>query len=163
MKLGLRGLFRRLAADSRLGSVETRYGIVDSRLHPATSFLRMTVTDTYGNDEGCSRRQSDIALSSRRRRELTMDLHKYRSQRRAIICLFVPAALALMAVLAPSHVAAQGTPQQRAGCEDEARWLCSNYIPDEDQITACMVRNIRSLSPRCRKVFGSKRRTQQRK
>jgi hypothetical protein len=93
--------------------------------------------------------------------KLTMDLHKYRSLRRAIICLVVPAALALVAALAPARVAAQGTPQQRAACEDEARWLCSNYVPDQDQVTACMVRNLHSLSPRCRAVFGSKRRTRQ--
>jgi hypothetical protein len=97
----------------------------------------------------------------------TMDVHEDRSPRRAIICLVVPAALALMAVLAfmallaPARVAAQGTPQQRAACEDEARWLCSNYVPDQDQVTACMVRNLHSLSPRCRAVFGSKRRTRQ--
>jgi hypothetical protein len=90
-----------------------------------------------------------------------MDVRKYRSLRRAIICLVVPSALALVAVLAPLRVAAQGTPQQRAACEDEARWLCSNYVPDQDQVTACMVRNVHSLSPRCRAVFGSKRRTRQ--
>jgi hypothetical protein len=90
-----------------------------------------------------------------------MDVHEDRSPRRAIICLVVPAALALMAVLAPACLAAQGTPQQRAACEDEARWLCSNYVPDQDQVTACMVRNVRSLSPRCQAVFGSKQRTRQ--
>jgi hypothetical protein len=90
-----------------------------------------------------------------------MDVHEDRSPRRAIICLVVPAALALMAVLVPARVAAQGTPQQRAACEEEARWLCSNYVPDQDQVTACMVRNVHSVSPRCRAVFGSKRRTRQ--
>jgi hypothetical protein len=95
-----------------------------------------------------------------------MDVHKYCSPRRGMLCLIVPTALALMGVvlvLAPSRLAAQGTPQQRAACEDEAKWLCSNYIPDEDQVTACMVRNLHSLSPRCRAVFGSgsKRRTRQ--
>jgi hypothetical protein len=46
--------------------------------------------------------------------KLLMDVHEDRSPRRAIICLVVPAALALMAVLVPARVAAQGTPQQRA-------------------------------------------------
>jgi len=59
-----------------------------------------------------------------------------------------------MAMLAPSLVAAQGTPQQRAACEDEAKWLCSNYIPDEGAIKACMLRNLKALSPRCRAMFG---------
>ena len=90
-----------------------------------------------------------------------MEVHNRCSTRRLILCLAVPTGLALMAMLAPSLVAAQGTPQQRAACEDEARWLCSNYVPDQDQVTACMVRNVHSLSPRCRAVFGSKRRTRQ--
>ena len=46
-----------------------------------------------------------------------------------------------------SPAAAQGTPQQRAACEAEAQWLCSNYIPDVDAITACMVRNRHLLEP----------------
>jgi hypothetical protein len=57
-----------------------------------------------------------------------MDVHNRCSPRRLILRLAVPAGLALMAMLAPSLVAAQGTPQQRAACEDEAKWLCSNYF-----------------------------------
>jgi hypothetical protein len=93
-----------------------------------------------------------------------MDAHVRCWPRQLILCLAASAAFSLMVMLAPSPVAAQGTPQQRAACEDEARFLCSNYIPDQDQITACMVRNVRSLSPRCRAMFGkgSKRRTRSR-
>jgi hypothetical protein len=83
-----------------------------------------------------------------------MDVHNRCSTRRLILCLAVPTGLALMAMLAPSLVAAQGTPQQRAACEDEAKWLCSNYIPDEGAIKACMLRNLKALSPRCRAMFG---------
>ena len=72
--------------------------------------------------------------------------------------------LVLTALLTSLPAAAQGTPQQRAACEAEGRWLCSNYIPDADQITACMVRNLRLLSPRCRAIFrgGSRRGTRKR-
>jgi hypothetical protein len=83
-----------------------------------------------------------------------MEVHNRCSTRRLILCLAVPTGLALMAMLAPSLVAAQGTPQQRAACEDEAKWLCSNYIPDEGAIKACMLRNLKALSPRCRAMFG---------
>jgi hypothetical protein len=69
--------------------------------------------------------------------------------------LVASAAIALLSALASSPSAAQGTPQQRAACEDEARWLCSNYIPDADAITACMVRNRHLLSPRCRAALGT--------
>ena len=78
-----------------------------------------------------------------------------RPRRKFIIrSIAIPAALALGALLAPSHVAAQGTPEQRAACEDEARWLCSNYIPDAEAIKGCMLRNLKHLTPRCRAMFG---------
>jgi hypothetical protein len=83
-----------------------------------------------------------------------MEVHNLRALRQLILRLAMPASLALMAGLAPSLVAAQGTPQQRAACEDEAKWLCSNYIPDEGAIKACMLRNLKALSPRCRAMFG---------
>lgn len=71
-----------------------------------------------------------------------------------ILSLAVPAGLVLVALLLPSFVAAQGTLEQRAACEDEARWLCSNYIPDAEAIKGCMLRNLDQLSPRCRAMFG---------
>ncbi len=70
----------------------------------------------------------------------------------------IPLAL-FLAVLSAVPAAAQGTPQQRAACEQEARWICSNYIPDVDAITACMVRNRHLLSPRCRAMFGGSKST----
>ncbi len=94
-----------------------------------------------------------------------MDVHDRCSPRQLILSLALAAGLALVAALAPSPVAAQGTPEQRAACEDEARWLCSNYIPDERAIIACMARNRQSLSPRCRAMFGggAKQRTRHRR
>jgi hypothetical protein len=91
-----------------------------------------------------------------------MDVQIRCSPRRLVHCLVLPPALALIAALASSPAAAQGTPQQRAACEEEAKWLCSNYIPDEQAITACMVRNRQSLSPPCRKFFNPKKRARER-
>ena len=79
---------------------------------------------------------------------------RQRRSPRFLSCFAAPAVLALMAATASSPAVAQGTPQQRAACEEEARWICSNYIPDVDAITACMVRNRHLLSPRCRAMFG---------
>ncbi len=81
-------------------------------------------------------------------------------QKSIVVSFAVPACLALLALLqlAPSRVVAQGTPEQRAACEDEARWLCSNYIPDADAIKGCMLRNLDQLSPRCRAMFREPRR-----
>ena len=61
--------------------------------------------------------------------------------------------LALMAPLAAAPAAAQGTPEQRAACEGDALRLCSQFVPDVARITACMQRNKRHLSPRCRAMF----------
>ncbi len=78
----------------------------------------------------------------------------YRRRQPIIFSFAVLPGLALVALLAPSYVAAQGTAEQRAACEDEARWLCSNYIPDAEAIKGCMLRNLDQLSPRCRAMFG---------
>jgi hypothetical protein len=87
--------------------------------------------------------------------------NRYPPRTPLILSFVVRAGLALVTLLAPSYVAAQGTPEQRAACEDEARWLCSNYIPDIEAIKGCMSRNLDQLSPRCRAMFGhrSKRQT----
>jgi hypothetical protein len=91
-----------------------------------------------------------------------MEPENRRPNSKSIVFSFaVPATAALVAaLLAIPHAAAQGTAEQRAACEDEARWLCSNYIPDAEAIKGCMLRNLNQLSPRCRAMFdhGSKRR-----
>jgi hypothetical protein len=55
--------------------------------------------------------------------------------------------------------AAQGTPEQRAACENDAMRFCGQHVPDVQRITACMAQHRRYLSPRCRAVFqgGAKR------
>lgn len=83
-----------------------------------------------------------------------MKVYPLYSPRQLFICLALTAGPALTAALLPSTAAALGTPQQRAACEDEARWLCSNYIPDEEAVKSCMMRNLNALSPRCRAMFG---------
>jgi hypothetical protein len=91
-----------------------------------------------------------------------MNVNCSRSPRLLAVCLAVSAGLAL-ASIAPSRVSAQGTPEQRAACEEEAKYLCANYIPDEQQITACMVRNVHSLSPKCRATFETKKKARKHK
>jgi hypothetical protein len=86
-----------------------------------------------------------------------MNVNCSRSRRLITLCLAVSTGLVFGTTLAPSRVLAQGTPEQRAACEEEAKYLCANYIPDEQQIIACMVRNIHSLSPTCRAMFDKKK------
>ena len=90
-----------------------------------------------------------------------MNVNCRRSPRLLALHLAVSTGVVLASV-APSRVAAQGTPEQRAACEDEAKYLCANYIPDEQQITACMVRNIHSLSAQCRAMFETKKKPRKR-
>jgi len=62
--------------------------------------------------------------------------------------------LALAAPAAPA--AAQGTPAQRAACEQDAYRLCSQFIPDENRTTNCLRRHRISLSPPCRALLSGK-------
>ena len=61
--------------------------------------------------------------------------------------------LALSAPLVSAPAAAQGTPEQRAACMDDALRLCAEFVPDVARITACMQRKHRQLTPRCRTMF----------
>lgn len=50
---------------------------------------------------------------------------------------------------------AQGTPEQRQACQPDAMRLCSEFVPDVDRITACMIKQRMRLSPACRAVFST--------
>jgi hypothetical protein len=69
-------------------------------------------------------------------------------------CLLLGFAL----IAAATPAAAQGTPEQRAACEQDAYRLCSQYIPDERRTGACLRRNRIKLSPACRRLFSGGRR-----
>jgi hypothetical protein len=56
---------------------------------------------------------------------------------------------------APAAAQAQGTPEQQQACQPDAMRLCSEFVPDVDRITACMIKNRMRLSPPCRAVFTS--------
>ena len=56
--------------------------------------------------------------------------------------------------LTATPAAAQGTPEQRAACEQDAYRLCSQYIPDERRTGNCLRRNRINLSPACRRLFS---------
>jgi hypothetical protein len=58
-----------------------------------------------------------------------------------------------------SPAGAQGTPEQRAACENDAMRLCSEFGGDVQRITTCMSQKRRYLSPQCRVYFDGKRRS----
>jgi len=69
-------------------------------------------------------------------------------------CLLLGLALAV----STTPAAAQGTPAQRAACEQDAYRFCSQYIPDESRTANCLRRHRVSLSPACRAMFSGRRR-----
>lgn len=72
----------------------------------------------------------------------------------AASCLLLGLALAAGSTATPA--AAQGTPAQRAACEQDAYRLCNQFIPDENSTASCLRRNRMNLSPACRVVFSGK-------
>jgi hypothetical protein len=51
---------------------------------------------------------------------------------------------------------AQPVANAEQACTPDAMRLCSEFIPDESKITACLRKNRRALSPECRKVFSGR-------
>lgn len=49
--------------------------------------------------------------------------------------------------------AAQGTPEQRDACMDDAYRFCGKLIPNEPMIEACLEQKLSQLSPACRAQF----------
>jgi hypothetical protein len=64
--------------------------------------------------------------------------------------------LALLSVIASTGSSmAQGTPDERRACTPDAFRLCSAYIPDSDEITACLRAKNAELSEPCRKIISA--------
>jgi hypothetical protein len=64
--------------------------------------------------------------------------------------------LALLSVIAStSSSMAQGTPDERRACTPDVFRLCSAYIPDSDEITACLRAKNVELSDPCRKIISA--------
>ena len=45
--------------------------------------------------------------------------------------------------------------EAQAVCMNDAMTLCAEFVPDEDQIMACMQQRRAQLSPPCRQVFDA--------
>jgi hypothetical protein len=57
----------------------------------------------------------------------------------------------------PEPAKAASAEEQRL-CQDDAFRVCSHTIPDEPRTKACMVANLRKLSPGCRRIMTQSRR-----
>ena len=65
--------------------------------------------------------------------------------------------LTVIVFSAPAPAAAYTQDEQMA-CQDDAFRLCGQAIPDEQRVKACLIANMRRLSPACRRVFSRGRR-----
>jgi hypothetical protein len=73
---------------------------------------------------------------------------------RTALYLVGASASALVAFAPLDSLNASGTAEQQQACFEDAMKFCGGEIPDVQRITACMVRSIHKLSPRCRAQFG---------
>ena len=66
-------------------------------------------------------------------------------------CLFVATTLLPGMALAQQH---SGSAEDQLACTPDVYRLCSQYIPDEDDIVACLQRKKAQLSAGCHAVFS---------
>jgi len=59
-----------------------------------------------------------------------------------------------LALTTPAFAEYKGTIEARQACTPDVFRLCGKFIPDSDQITACLAQNKASLSADCHKVFA---------
>jgi len=90
-----------------------------------------------------------VRLKPRTVLELASEIR--RSERRAMKNIILAV---VIATLAPVSASAQGTPQQRRVCKDDAYRLCPWEVPHPARTERCMRAHIKSLSPACRAEFG---------
>ncbi len=74
----------------------------------------------------------------------------------AVMLLAVCAMLAVPFGSARANENSMGTPEEQAACQPEVFRLCREFIPDVPKITACLKREVRSLTPACRAVMTGK-------
>jgi hypothetical protein len=59
----------------------------------------------------------------------------------------------LSLMVLPVSAIAQGAPEERRACTRDVLRLCSAFIPDSDQITACLREKNAELSDACRQII----------
>lgn len=67
--------------------------------------------------------------------------------------LSVLVASAVVVFAAPALAGDRGSVEDQLACTPDVYRLCSQFVPDENKIVACLQRNVAQLSPDCHKVF----------
>ena len=88
--------------------------------------------------------------------QLALRASALRTTRRIIPLVFV------LSVIGLSTPASAYTQDQQMACQDDAFRLCGTAIPDESRVRACLVANVRQLSPACYRIFRPQSRTRHR-
>jgi hypothetical protein len=60
----------------------------------------------------------------------------------------------VLTVIGLSAPASAYTQEEQQACQDDAFRLCQNAIPDEQRVKACLITNMRKLSPACHAMFA---------
>ncbi len=61
----------------------------------------------------------------------------------------------LLVAFTAAPAMAQGTPQQREACSNDAFRFCDAYVPDAPAVEKCLRANMANLSRACRHEFGA--------
>lgn len=60
----------------------------------------------------------------------------------------------LLSIAAFAGSASAATAEEQQACQDDAFKFCNDAIPDEEKVKACLIHNMRKLTPACRSMFG---------
>ncbi len=69
-----------------------------------------------------------------------------------LACIFLPLMAAMAASASPAAAQKFSREEAQQACEADVHRLCDEYIPNEDEIAACLKKEIKHLSPACRKI-----------
>jgi hypothetical protein len=100
----------------------------------------------------CSREVTTEAVLSKRSLPARLNCISTLADAMAKIATILAAVTAYVVALTEPGLA-QGTPEQRWACEEDAFKFCGKEIPNVERITACMNKNVKKLSPGCRAQF----------
>jgi hypothetical protein len=64
-------------------------------------------------------------------------------------------ALAIGLILGGVTCSLAETPEQRQACTDSAFQVCQQFIPDREQVFACLIRNKDVIAPLCREALAA--------
>ena len=62
-------------------------------------------------------------------------------------------ALGIAVVLSAATLAIAQTQEEQDACKDDAMRVCGDAIPDRDQVYACLVRKVSTLSAPCKSII----------